>query len=246
MSVRCAIPVNWLERVWYRPSVASFKGMLNCLANSATSLVSCAKPPPICGAMVWTSAIRRWNSMDCSTASRRASRIWLMARTISCVITTRESVPQVTTNLLVLSSASAIPAAPVVPASLILPPVSVAVVPTVFKASLSRWVSASMPGGSQNPVRRPGGLRGGKRRAARPGHGIGHLAGGRGHRLHLRDCAVGLAVPVVQRRTEGRKGRAGRLQRIIQALKRAQGVFDTQAEFIDDFVGHAITRQNSL
>ena len=75
MSVRCAIPVNWLERVWYRPSVASFKGMLNCLANSATSLVSCAKPPPICGAMVWTSAIRRWNSMDCSTASRRASRI---------------------------------------------------------------------------------------------------------------------------------------------------------------------------
>ena len=63
--------------------------------------------------------------------------------------------PQVTTNLLVLSSASAMPAAPVLPASLILPPVSVAVVPTVFKASLSRWVSASMPGGSQNPVDAP-------------------------------------------------------------------------------------------
>ena len=50
----------------------------------------------------------RWTP---STASCKASRIWLMARTINWVITTRESVPQVTTNLLVLSSASAVASA---------------------------------------------------------------------------------------------------------------------------------------
>ena len=40
MLARSDIPVNWLEMVWYRPSVACGKGMLNCLANSAASLVS--------------------------------------------------------------------------------------------------------------------------------------------------------------------------------------------------------------
>ena len=75
-----------------------------------------------------------------------------MARTMNWVITTRESVPQVTTSLLVLSSASAVASAPSFIPLLTLPPVSAAVLPTLASAASRRFVSASMPGGSQKPV----------------------------------------------------------------------------------------------
>ena len=130
--------------------------MLNCLANSAASAVSSPKLPPSLGAIVWTSAIRRWNSIDSVTASCKASRIWLMARTIIWVITTRAKVCQLMVNPLVFLSASSAPPAtslpacpPLFPASCNAAPAAPAEPPSCDIAWLARWISSLTPEGNQ-------------------------------------------------------------------------------------------------
>ena len=128
------------------------------------------------------------------------------------------------------------------PASLILPPVSVAVVPTVFKASLSRWVSASMPGGSQNPEDAEAVCAVGS--DVPPALDMASAIWPAAEAIAF-ICATAPSAWLFQLSSAAPKvceGRAGGLQRIIQALKRAQGVFDTEAEFIDDLVGHEAPR----